>query len=399
MKKVIKLVLVLVFSCFSVAHAETNEITSTASVTEQTVTISGQISNISASHQATLLVGSMENIIYIDQKATKANGAFEFVFSLPDNLPGGSYEYKIGSNADTAVHSGIIEYTSIVTEQRKFIEADVDVTISGYKPVISGTVYCTEGKTIELNIKNISDNTVLSNETITSEDGVFNISHTLPSLLSTKEYEVSIVCSENNIELANLSAAIDSSILLVDISGTARTADNVSINAQLQSVNTGLVDKNTTFTGNKSLSATIPNLVSNASFHLFAEGYETVVVEQEPEEVYSIYTFNGAANDEILLVAIGNNIKSFEDKSYEVTYDETKVKPIGLHKSYFENASEAGKNGGVEIVLNEAGKIEFKMVNEQIPDGEYWSGVMHIFKFKNILEEAITTDIQFKEIQ
>lgn len=162
MKNIIKLVLLMVFTCFSVAYAETNEITSTVSVMDQTVTISGQISNISGSHQVTLLVGSTENIIYIDQKEIQADGAFEFVFSLPDNLPADSYDYIIASDADTALHSGVIEYTSIVTKQRKFIEADVDVAISGYTPVISGTVYCTEGKRIELNIKNISDNTVLS---------------------------------------------------------------------------------------------------------------------------------------------------------------------------------------------------------------------------------------------
>lgn len=398
MKKIIKLVLLLVFSCFSVVYAETSEIISTASVTQQKVTISGQILNVSDIHEVTLLVGSMEDRIYLDQKATQSNGAFEFVFRLPDNLPSGSYEYKIGSNANTAVHSGIIEYTAIVTEQRKFIEADVDVIISGYTPVISGTVYCTEGKTIGLIIKNLTDNTVLSNETITSEDGVFTLSHTLPSLLSTKEYEVNMVCSENNTELANLSAVIDSSILLVDISGTATTADNISINAQVQSVNTGLIDKSTTFTGNKSISATIPNLVSNASFHLFAEGYETVVVEQQPTERYSIYTFNGAANDEILLVAIGNNITTFEDRCYEITYDENKLMPIELYKSYFENALNGDKNGGVEIISNEKGNIKFRMVNAEIPSDKCWNGVMHIFKFKNILEEAITTDIQFKEI-
>ena len=399
MKNIIKLVLLIVFSCFSVAYAETSEITSAASVTEQTVTISGQISNISASHQVILLVGSTENIIYINQKATQANGAFEFVFSLPDNLPDGSYEYKIGSSADTAVHSGIIEYTSIVTEQRKFIEADIDITISGYKPVISGTLYCTEGKTIELNIKNISDNTVLSNETITSEDGVFNISHTLPSLLSTKEYEVSIVCSENNTELANLSAVIDSSILLVDILGTARTADNVSINAQLQSVNTGLSDKNATFTGNESLSVTIPNLVSNASFHLFAEGYETVVVEPsepevpvdpepeepvvpEPEITEYVHTVNGTANDIFKIIASANNVVSFDDKVYTVEYNDSQIELVSLFGNEHEDVVAIGKKDNVNILSHQSGVITFKMEDIEIAEGNEWRGILNVFKFK-----------------
>lgn len=392
MKNIIKLVLLIVFSCFSVAYAETNEITSTVSVEKRTLTISGQISNVSESHRVTLFIGSVENIIHVEQKTTQANGAFEFVFDLPYDLPSGSYEYRLNSSADTTVHSGTIEYTSgLVKEQRKFVEADVDVTISGYRPVVTGTICCTEGKTIELIIKNTTDDTVISNEIITSEDGVFNISHTLPSLLNTKEYEVTVVCSENNTELANLSVVIDSSILLVDISGTATTADNVSVNAQLQSVNTGLIDKNATFTGNESLSVTIPNLVSNASFHLFAEGYETVAVEPsdpekpivpEPEITEYVHTVNGIANETFKLIASANHVISFDDKVYTVEYNDSQIELVSLFGNEYEDVVVTGKKDNVNILSHQSGVITFEMKDIEIAEDDEWSGILNVFKFK-----------------
>ena len=129
---------------------------------------------------------------------------------------------------------------------------------------------------VTLIINNITNNTVIANQTITAEMANQSISYTLPSLVSSKEYEVTVSCTENGNSLAYMSVILDSSIVAVSINGTATTADTVDVNASLQTTNTGLIDKNISFTGNKTLSTTIPNLLPSASFHLTAVGYETI---------------------------------------------------------------------------------------------------------------------------
>lgn len=168
------------------------------------------------------------------------------------------------------------------TVRTKFVDADVNISISGYVPSITGTVYCTEGKTITITITNLSNNTVIANELITAEQGARTLSYTLPSLIYPKEYEVTINCTENGISLTNMSVTIDSSIILVSIDGTITTSSNVELDASVQSVNTGLIDTSDTYTGHKEVSTTIPNLVSNASFHLAVQGYEITTQPDPP---------------------------------------------------------------------------------------------------------------------
>lgn len=162
------------------------------------------------------------------------------------------------------------------TAKNEIVNADIYVNLSAYVPTISGTISCAEGKMVTLIINNITNNTVIANQTITAEMENQSISYTLPSLVSSKEYEVTVSCTENGNSLAYMSVILDSSIVAVSINGTATTADTVDVNASLQTTNTGLIDKNISFTGNKTLSTTIPNLLPSASFHLTAVGYETI---------------------------------------------------------------------------------------------------------------------------
>ncbi len=165
---------------------------------------------------------------------------------------------------------------SAQTAKNEIVNADIYVNLSAYVPTISGTISCAEGKMVTLIINNITNNTVIANQTITAEMANQSISYTLPSLVSSKEYEVTVSCTENGNSLAYMSVILDSSIVAVSINGTATTADTVDVNASLQTTNTGLIDKNISFTGNKTLSTTIPNLLPSASFHLTAVGYETI---------------------------------------------------------------------------------------------------------------------------
>ncbi len=175
------------------------------------------------------------------------------------------------------VFCGISAYAQIDSPpniRTKFIDADINISLSGYIPRITGTISCTEGKITTINITNVTNNTVIANDTITAEQGVFNMSYTLPSLLNPKTYAVTINCSENGVNLANISVNIDSKLILVSVDGMLTTASNVELEIDAESTNTDLINKSDTYTGNKELSVTIPNLVASATFHLSAEGYE-----------------------------------------------------------------------------------------------------------------------------
>lgn len=158
-----------------------------------------------------------------------------------------------------------------------FMDADVDVVISGYVPKLTGTVSCVEGRTINLSMVNKTDGTTIASDTVTSDDGVFNLNYTLPSLLRAKEYEITVTCLHDQMQLANMAVNIDSSVLALDITGSVSTAKNVSFDTTLKSTNMDLIDQENTFTGSTEVSKTIPNLVAAASVHMTAKGYETVI--------------------------------------------------------------------------------------------------------------------------
>ena len=98
--------------------------------------------------------------------------------------------------------SNITAYASTTT-RTLFVDADINININGYTPTVSGTIACTESKIASVSVINTTNNSTIYNETITSEDGVHNVSFTLPSLFNPKEYEVNVTCTDGNKTLAN----------------------------------------------------------------------------------------------------------------------------------------------------------------------------------------------------
>lgn len=393
-KKIIMLTLICLLACLNTIYAQASQISCSAQVEGQNVSINGQIPNVTQSKMVTLLVGNPQNIIYINQQVSDASGNFNFNFPLSDDIAPGNYDLRVGSNSEASMYIGTLNYLSSSADMRSiFIEADVTVDISAYVPTITGTISCTESKTINFNIVNKTDNTVVADETITSENGTFNLSYALPTLLSPKEYELIFSCEENGRTLTDMVVTIDSSTLLLELSGMVSTADNVDVSAQLQSVNTGLIDKETAFTGTDSVSVTIPNILSSATFHLSAQGYETV-----PENDYSICTLNLNTGEESIVLAKVNNISAISEKVYKLTYNSEKVTPIIPYGIDSENLSGTVRINNTEILSLEDGRIVFRISDAANSEGKYRSGAINIFKFKNISDAIVSTDIIFSEL-
>lgn len=247
-------------------------------ITDRNISISGQAIKVESLTQLTLTVYDGANVIHTEQTASGEDGAFSFNFALPATLPSGSYTYTIESNADIHSYTGTIEYTAVIEKQ--FVDGNIIVNISNFVPSISGTINCAEGKTATLKITNLSDNTIIAEDIITSADGTHSVAYTLPTLLTGKDYMVDVQCTDGNSTLCVANMNIDSSVLLVSLEGTAQVAENVRLDMQLKTTDSDLIDKNISITSSQSFSGTIPNLVANMSCDLALRGFETVEIKR-----------------------------------------------------------------------------------------------------------------------
>ena len=283
-KKIIVFTLIctLLLICNSILCVCANGITSQATFDGNIATISGTVTGASGATQVTLLVGEPGDIIYVDQVTSEADGSFSFEVPFSSSTPFGEYPYRIGSGARVGTYEGVIDYRGAVTYvTNQFLTADLNVSVNAYMPTITGTISCTEGKTVDVTVTNVTDNTVIAEETITAEDGEHAVSYTLPTLMSTKEYSLVVTVNDGSTQQVALNVSIDCKVLSVEAAGTVNVSENTWLDMQVQSVGSDLINKSGTVTASKEVSLEIPNLVAYAEIDVLAKGYETVVRYEE----------------------------------------------------------------------------------------------------------------------
>lgn len=346
----------------------------------EVIKISGQISDVDAEKQVTILVGDIQNILYLDQKATTADGKFVFQFRLREDVHSGSYSYKIGSNSSAECFCGVLNYTE--TKRRtRFIDADFQINISGYVPQITGTIQSLANTTTILNVKNITDNTVIADDVFKEEDGQVSVSYTLPGLLSPKEYRVSVVCREAGREIAALNLNISSATVLVSADGNIDLKnENTSIDVHVQSNRSDFVNKSKTFTESKTVSLTIPNIVGSVSYSLSVQGYEKRT-SAEPADSGE-YSVSGSAGQEIRVIARAKNIADFEGRRFVFSYSPDEAEAISFNGLSNDDVLSVGiTTGQIKIIAHEPGRIIFE-VDTDIPETMVWEGILNVFKFR-----------------
>ena len=402
MKKFLSIVLVfsLIYMFIVPVHAQAN-IECSYTTDGYSVNITGRVLNVNRPHMVTLMVGEIENPVYIDQTTSTSSGEFEFNFSVPETLPEGDYPFKINyENSNTSPYTDVLNYKYIErTITREFINSDISVNVNGYIPTIQGTMSCIEGKSATISIINTTDNTVIAEDTVTSDDGVYNLNYTLPSLLLGKKYSVTISCLEGNSTLVYVNAIIDSAVILVTVSGEIRVADNVRLDAQLQSANIESLNKNTSVTANRAISATIPNLVAYMSCNLSLQGYETIEnpelnpTPDENEEVQIVSTYNatGEINSLFYLVVNIKDIPYLSDYIFTMEYEpaKTELADACAFTQVMETTSGVIQGTNIEILSAESGKITFR-INEELPLNKVSSGVVNLLKFKKLVSEDVS---------
>lgn len=375
MNKIIALILIIcaqiLTTGFSVSAASSIECTPT--VNGRTVNITGRVTGVSEGKYVALLVGNtdkIENIMYLNQTETGENGEFCFDFSMPTKADGGMYEFKVGSNApECPTYTSVLEYVA----QRKFLTADIYVDIKNYTPTISGTLSCSEGKSININITDVTGQTVIADDIISFDNGLYNLSYTLPSLLSARDYTLTILCKEGNETLASMSVTINSSILLVSITGDVTTADDVMIDA---SVNGGeIISKSTNFTGSDSVSATLPNIAANTTIHMSANGFREVKAFEEPEIQATTYIVNGTSKEKFVVPVSVHNFPVFESKTFKLSYNSDELSIV--------NPKRQGENDflNIQIVSDSSGELIFSCTPGITGEGTI-SGVLNLFEME-----------------
>lgn len=431
MKKVISILVVLIMLVSSIeVYASGATIECTAETIDGVSYISGKVHNASGICAVSLLVGDIDNfcedtVLYIDQTDTNDNGEFSFVFRFPRGTPSGTYNYYVGTNANAGRYDGTVEYIDTDKfETRKFIDVDLTVSISDYVPTISGTISCEKEKTVLVEILNKSDNSTIGMETITESDEVAQISYIMPSLLSPKEYELLISCTEGDSELMRMNTTIDSSVLAVEASGEITPADNVRIDLQMESVGINLINQNVSITAAKTFSSTIPNLVAKGSINLCLQGYETVIAdggnnegnegnedntetgdntggnenEGAGQEVLSgTFVFVGEASDTFYLVANVKNISNLNNKLYKLTFNENHIEVLSLLGCENGDILSLPEGKYMKILSYDSGEIVFRIKNMEDVGNNVWGGALNAFCFRFRDDYSGETEININE--
>ena len=300
---------------------------------------------------------------------------------MPADLPSGRYPFAVGSNSMAAVYRGSFLYEG-KKEYKKFVNADLNIAIDGYIPTVTGVMSSFDTSHTVFKVTNITDNTVIANELVNAGDGEHTISYTLPSLAEPKKYTADILFVDGTEDLGSVKITIDSSVITVKASGNITVGDDVKLDIQLKSLNTGLIDKSASVTSNKNVDLTIPNVIGNARYNLKVSGYKVQsAVLPESDMDSAEYDITGNAADNVKVYATATNVDDFSDKIFMIEYNPFQITPtdfFGLNK---ENIIGTGKNGQVNIISYSSGRIVFS-IGKEIRENIKWSGVINVFGFK-----------------
>ena len=108
----------------------------------------------------------------------------------------------------------------------------------------------------------------------------------------------------------------------------------------------------------------------------------------------STITVTGIYNDEINLMTAVKNAASLENLMFKMTYDETKLEIIDLNALSYNKITGTGQSGNVEILANQPGQVQFRVVNLPDNKGKLWSGVLNLFKLRVIDVNGCNTEVQ-----
>ncbi len=296
-----------------------------------------------------------------------SNGEYSFKFMFNDEDFGEYNVFVGGDNLKSVVHT-TFDYKPMF--KRMIADVDLNIKLDGYVPVISGTINTYIERSILLEVYNLTDEISVFKQAIKGESEAKNVSFLLPSLVNNKEYEIRVKCIGTNTDeiLSEMNVNIDSSMALISASGNASTSENILVDAAVNSTQSDILNKQTSFSGNKEFDFTIPNLISSAQFILDATVYETSHVDFS-SEFQTQYIKQIDQVGEYFNVAINvRELDKLNEKIFTLTYPSDLVEISAAN---------------MEILGYTEGKIVFKL-HETFPVDKLVSKTVNIIEFKTV---------------
>ena len=352
-------------------------------IVDRQVTVWGVVTNSNLDTIATIMVQNKDDILYINQMYTQDGGTFEFVFNLPKDLPYGIYTLQMGTNTDADMYLGEICYTETI--EREFFDCDLTVNINGYVPTISGTITSYYNRQVNIYMIDEIDNIVVYINEFDSTSGVQNISlNALPSLLAGRQYRLIIECVGDDVTLFELDAEIDTSIFLVSGTGSIKLADNVYVDASIDSAGYGIKQTRIFYDLEKEL--TFPNLAAYMSFDVKLTGYEKVQAEiDDSKSFFEDYSVSGNT-DSIKYVNIQVcDMPAISEKIFTVEYDSSELEVVDLCGFTAKKDTTPGQvtDTDITVISFENGKIVFKTTKASA-DSNIITGAINRIVFKKL---------------
>ena len=251
-----------------------------------------------------LVIKDEDKIIYTDTSGGAYGDGGAILFMMPKTVPSGEYEMIITETLNNSEpYYGTLNYVNPYAEiDENFVNAEINIDIINYVPKIVCNVSCINEKTVNFVAVNLSDDKIVLEDTVTQEDDNYSLTYTLPSLITGKDYTVTISCTDNEKMLFSINVEINPSIILVSVSGDVQVSDSVRLDVRAKTTDSDLIDKSASFTTDQSFSLTIPNVVANAFCSINLHGYQTIETTEEhnngsiitartinPDYLYTLY--------------------------------------------------------------------------------------------------------------
>lgn len=362
---------------------EVVELTCNTRITDNIITVVGQIHGVTKEHNVSLRVGELDNIIYLAQTKSDTTGVFIFEFPLSVDVLAGTYTYVVNTDANTGVFTGMFEYDGFPSETKDLFDAEFIIDIgSDYVPHISGTASCGYGKNLQLSILSSKESDVIANDTVIFEDGKYDLSFSnTEEILNQRQSQVTMICNDEDKQLIKLDATLNYSKLLISLSGELEIANGSWMYIQLQSLDSDFLDKKAVVRSSQDVSFALPNLMVNSTYRIKVWGYynEPIIEEDDIKTSCSIY---GSSNKIVLVIAKGEAIPNIENQVFTLSYDPDLLTPIKYFGLTPKEELTIGVHNNIEILSIENGNINFKMIDIPPYSDRKWSGVLNVFKFK-----------------
>lgn len=296
----IGLVFMLIFANIICVQASAYTVTISSVYNEDTrIVVEGAVSSGMSQDITILMTDENDEIEYIDQRESNSDGSFRFCFRMIHEEKYGRYKINVGGENVDEPAVTYFNYESPVVET-EVISGNIDVDINFYVPTVSGSFECFEGRQLDMTILNTTDYNVIAQETIRANNGLFNFSYELPSLLYPKSYDILIECKNGDVSLASMNVTVSSSTLALALNGNMTVAENVRLAGSVYSSSPASLNKSFNITKSTTLSYDLPNLAAYMNVTMDLSCYESVDKTSEMDDAdWKIRTIDICAKENL----------------------------------------------------------------------------------------------------